>query len=232
MTTHSYPGRELELFAEARHWKHYLHSQLQPLLKGRVLEVGAGIGGSTAVLCDGVQQQWLCLEPDPQLYQQLTGSVHHSCVEFKNGTIASLDGDVRFDLILYLDVLEHIKDDAGELARAARHLNPGGSLLVVSPAHQYLYTPFDRAIGHYRRYNRKRLGSITPDGMKVVRQRYLDSVGMLASLANRWLLKSPMPDKRQIVLWDKFMVPLSRLIDPLLCYSLGKTLLVQWRRVE
>jgi hypothetical protein len=43
---------------------------------------------------------------------------------------------------------------------------------------------------------------------------YLDAVGLLASLANRILLRSPMPTRRQIAVWDRMMIRASRAIDP------------------
>ena len=53
---------------------------------------------------------------------------------------------------------------------------------------------------------------------------------MLASLGNRFILKSSMPNPAQIAVWDRFMVPPSRLVDPLLGYSLGKSVLAVWRK--
>ena len=58
----------------------------------------------------------------------------------------------------------------------------------------------------------------------------MDSVGMLASLGNRLLLKSAMPTAQQIAVWDRLMVPLSRLADPLLLHTLGKSVLGVWTR--
>ena len=64
-----------------------------------------------------------------------------------------------------------------------------------------------------------------------MRLHYLDSIGMLASLGNRLILKSSMPTRRQIALWDRLMVPISRLADPLLGHRLGKSVLGVWQRV-
>ena len=55
---------------------------------------------------------------------------------------------------------------------------------------------------------------------------------MLASLGNRLVLQRSMPSQRQIAVWDRLMVPLSRLIDPLLGYSLGKSVLAVWRKTN
>ena len=145
------------------------------------------------------------------------------------GTVADLPAEERFDAILYMDVLEHIADDAVELRRSAAHLKPGGHLIVVAPAHQWLFTPFDRAIGHYRRYNAAMLRRTGPPGMHLERLRYLDTAGVCASLGNRLLLSSASPTVRQIQTWDRFFVPVSRILDPLLGYKAGKSIVAVWR---
>ena len=48
--TQDYIGSELELFSHAKHWKQYWASKVRPLIKGSVLEVGAGIGSNTKLL--------------------------------------------------------------------------------------------------------------------------------------------------------------------------------------
>lgn len=146
------------------------------------------------------------------------------------GVVADLPEAELFDTIIYADVLEHIEDDRGELERAARHLAPGGHIIVLSPAHQWLFTPFDTAIGHFRRYDRRSLGAVRPPGTEQVRLFYLDSVGVLASAANRFLLGSAHPTRAQIQTWDRLMVPASRLIDPLFGRNLGKSIIGVWRR--
>ncbi len=128
-------------------------------------------------------------------------------------------------------MLEHIEDDRAELQLARSILAPGGHLLVVAPAHPYLYTPFDAAIGHFRRYRLESLRAVVPEGFEVVRLCYLDSVGFFASLANRLLLSEAHPSKRQILFWDRVLVPVSRLVDPLLGYRFGKSVLGIYRRL-
>jgi len=199
-----------------------------------VLEVGAGIGGTTEVLCAGAHRHWVCVEPDAALAARLearirTGALPPFC-ECRIGTLSSIPETERFDTVLYIDVLEHIEHDREELARAALHLNPGGHLVVLAPAHAWLWSPFDAAVGHCRRYTRASLLALGPAGTRVVRVRYLDSVGLLASLANRVLLRSDLPTAAQIRLWDRGMVPLSRGVDPLFGYRVGKTVVVVWER--
>lgn len=227
MPEHTYPGEELEIFAEAINWKRYVRAALSGYLRGRILEVGAGLGATTRVLCRDIRGEWLCLEPDQELSSkaQVPSGVDWMC-----GTLLDLPDSAQFDCVLYLDVLEHIEDDNAELERASSHLNPGGTLVVLAPAHQRLYSPFDARIGHYRRYDRAMIRRVGPSGLILERLRYLDSVGLLASGANRMLLRQSDPSLTQVLFWDRVMVPCSRVLDRLFLHRLGKSVLAVWRR--
>lgn len=234
MSDYAYVGTELERFAAATRWKDYLREQVTPYLGRRVLEVGAGFGGTTRVLCEGLQEEWICLEPDRELAEKLDRSIVAGdlppCCRCVVGTLEAGRTLPTCDSILYIDVLEHIEDDRAELARAAGQLDKGGSIVVLSPAHPRLFTPFDAAIGHYRRYKKATLAALTPEGLELVRLDYLDSVGLLASLGNRLVLHRAMPSVGQIAAWDRWMVPASRLLDPILGHRLGKSVLGVWRK--
>ncbi|TVP45615.1 MAG: class I SAM-dependent methyltransferase [Gemmatimonadales bacterium] len=235
--SHAYPGSELELFSQAVNWKGYLRDQIRGFLGPAVLEVGAGIGATTTALCRGEQERWVCLEPDPRMADGLRSRLRDrqlpACCEVAEGTTADLGDAGRdagaFDTVLYVDVLEHIEEDQEELRRASGLLAPGGHLVVLAPAHSFLFTEFDRAIGHFRRYGRSDLVGLEPPGLELAEARYLDSVGLFASLGNRLLLRSAMPTPSQIWLWDRVMVPASRITDRLTLGHLGKSVLVAWR---
>jgi SAM-dependent methyltransferase len=152
-----------------------------------------------------------------------------ACCRARSGTVRDLPPDARFDVVLYIDVLEHIEDDTAELTVAARRLKADGILVVLAPAHGWLYSPFDRAIGHYRRYTRRSLARVAPPGLRRLVLRYLDSIGLLASVGNRFLLRRSLPTVRDIARWDRLMVPLSRRLDPWLGFRVGKSVLGIWR---
>jgi hypothetical protein len=65
---------------------------------------------------------------------------------------------------------------------------------------------------------------------RLVRLRYLDSVGLGASMANKLLLRSASPAVGQIGFWDRVLVRASTVFDPLLGYRLGKSILGVWRK--
>jgi 2-polyprenyl-3-methyl-5-hydroxy-6-metoxy-1,4-benzoquinol methylase len=229
----AYPGGELELFARARRWKSYLESQVRPFLGPDVLEVGAGLGATTEALCRRSHKSWVCLEPDARLAAAIVASRANgrlpSCCHVVVGTIRSASLGT-FDSVIYIDVLEHIEQDGAELQIASRHIASGGHLVVLSPAHAWLYSEFDRSIGHHRRYTAGALRALAPPGFRLVRLRYLDSLGALTSAANRLLLRQQVPTSTQITVWDRLMVPVSRVADPLTGYAVGRTRLAVWQK--
>jgi 2-polyprenyl-3-methyl-5-hydroxy-6-metoxy-1,4-benzoquinol methylase len=229
-----YSGDDLEIFQHAHNWKRYIKKQIAPYFGRRVLEVGAGIGGTTTELFADGTDLWVCLEPDAVLAKRLEdrkldGSLP-AAVEIRNGRLGEMELDMEFDTVLYIDVLEHIEDDRREVSLAAKQLSQSGHLIVMSPAHQWLFSALDTEVGHFRRYSRLTLADLTPEGSIQVRLRYLDSTGLLASLANRLVLKASLPTRRQILIWDRFMVPFSRILDPLLGHRAGKSILAVWQK--
>ncbi len=227
MSGYAYPGGELELFGKACGWKRYWCKRIARFVHGAVLEVGAGMGANTRALSGLPYQRWVALEPDRSLAERivLPPGGRHSVVV---GTVQDMAASERFDTILYLDVLEHIRDDRAELARAGARLTPGGALVVLAPAFEGLFTSFDRRIGHFRRYTKRSLRSIVPPGFSEREMTYLDSAGLLASLGNRLLLRATLPTESQILFWDRFLVPCSVRLDRLLGGAVGKSILGVW----
>lgn len=228
-----YAGSELEVFAGAVNWKRYVGTILRPFIGARVLEVGAGIGSNIRYLACDTVREWTSLEPDAMLANRIAARATAAKPpdwRVIAGTLDKIDAAARFETILYIDVLEHIADDRLELTRAAHHLVAGGALVVLAPAHQFLFSSFDAAIGHHRRYSVASLAALSPPSCRRVYTAMLDSAGFFASLANRLLLRSPLPSARQIAFWDKVLVPLSRVLDRVTGHRFGKTVVAVWQR--
>jgi SAM-dependent methyltransferase len=227
---YSYVGNELELFIHASNWKKYWADRIRPFISGSVLDVGAGLGATFDYLHESAAD-WTCLEPDPALCTKLVARVagHTRLPRVRCGTLADLEAGERFHTILYIDVLEHIEHDRDQLEAAARHLAPGGSLIVLSPALPFLYSAFDASVGHFRRYTRQTLEQLSPETLTVKSWFFLDGVGVLASLFAR-LAKRKAPTPRQIATWDKTIVPVSRITDSLTASWFGRTIVMVWSK--
>jgi len=231
---YTYPGQELAFFEKAINWKSYFASHIQPFIGKKVLEVGSGIGATTSLLNNGSAHQWTLLEPDETmstiLKEKISSQAQFSNCTIYTKTIFELDTDQKFDTIIYIDVLEHIADDTKEMSQAKALLEPNGHIIILSPAYNLLFSPFDKAIGHFRRYTNATLKKAMPDELLQVKMNYLDSIGFFASLANKLMLKQSYPSEKQIRLWDKWMIPVSKWTDKIFLHSFGKSILGVWRK--
>jgi SAM-dependent methyltransferase len=117
----------------------------------RVLEVGCGTGNVLRVL------RQAC--PDGQVVgMELWFDGLRFAQQRSRGPL--VQGDVRnspfgkpFELIGMFDVLEHIPEEVETLVALRQALAPGGRLMLTIPAHQYLWSYFDEAAHHCRRYS-------------------------------------------------------------------------------
>ncbi len=225
-----YSGNELETFALAKNWRKYWMGMVRGFLGSEVLEVGAGIGTITAGLRKP-EMKWVALEPDNEMFQVLEKEFQNvdSGVAVFGKTLSEYSGIQKFDSVLYFDVLEHIEHDSREVELACSKLNPNGYLIILVPAHQSLFSPFDTEIGHFRRYDRDSLCLLKPKNMNQVLSRYLDSGGYFLSWANSKFLAQSAPTTTQIRFWDSLVIPVSRLVDRLLGFRFGKSLLIVWQ---
>ncbi len=228
-----YRGEELGLFAKANNWKEYWMSHLGDVLRGEILEVGAGLGSNLPLLLRAPENRVVCLEPDPGLYQILqekSKAAWGDRVQARNILLADLGARDRFDVVIYADVLEHIPDDEAEIARAISHLRPGGRLIILAPAHQWLFSPFDTAVGHERRYDAGQLARKVSSRLAQEKLLYLDAAGLGASAWNAFIGRLPQISRRQLRFWDSVLIPISRVLDPLLGFRFGKSILGVWKR--
>ena len=217
----------LELLEDARNYNRYLANLLLKFSKvsDQVLDFGAGIGTFAQSLSDAGRQV-TCVEPDPAQNarireQELTA---YTCLE-----------DVpreSMDLVYSLNVLEHIKDDRAILRLCRTRIRPGGTILIYVPAFQFLYSSFDRMVGHVRRYSRAELvQKVNGAGFHVDKVCYVDSLGFLAAALFKIIASDDGNFSRKaLIFYDRILFPASRALDFILGRLFGKNLLLIARR--
>jgi SAM-dependent methyltransferase len=223
-----YTGTEnLEVMTEARNYNRFLIDMVARLARpgDRIVDFGAGIGTFALPMAEqghGV----VCIEPD----RAQSGRLAAQGLEVLPD-IALLPDD-SIDYLYTLNVLEHIADDAAAVALFQRKLKPGGRLLVYVPAFQILFSSMDREIGHCRRYRRGGLVRLLKaNGFAIERAGYADCIGFAAAIVYKLLDRGTGKiDKTTLIVYDRFVFPLSRALDRLLGRFLGKNLCVIARR--
>jgi 2-polyprenyl-3-methyl-5-hydroxy-6-metoxy-1,4-benzoquinol methylase len=154
-------GIERLVTAEDRHFWFRARNDIIAALAGasvlrlpggfRVLEVGCGSGNVLRVLKSLADARGT-VEGLEVSAQAASSARARTGLKVTTGYLSDLDPDESFDLIAAFDVLEHIADEAAVLAQIRGRLTDGGRLILTVPAHQTLWSPFDVASGHERRY--------------------------------------------------------------------------------
>ena len=123
-----------------------------------VLEVGCGTGGTLSVFAP----DYACCGIDPSEVGIALARQRFPRIDFRCGLAPEGVQDLwpRVRVLLLLDVLEHVEDDAGLLLKLASALTPGAYCLLTVPADMRLWSPADEAYGHFRRYDRQGLERI------------------------------------------------------------------------
>jgi SAM-dependent methyltransferase len=173
------------------HWyylskKRALLSFLGQVRLPEILDVGAGSGYfSRALLEAGVGQRAVCLD---------IGYTREETISHQGKPISFVRNYEKGSpqLILMMDVLEHVPDDVSFLKHYAEYLAPGGLILITVPAFNFLWSPHDLYLGHQRRYRQKKLkDTICQAGLVPIKSRYffasLFPLVALRRLIARWL---------------------------------------------
>ena len=120
-----------------------------------IVEVGAGNGALSWHISAG--RDYLGFEPDEQAFEQATQRLAaRPRATLVNAEIPPAATE-QYDALVALEVLEHVDDDAKALVQWSRWVRPAGLVVLSVPAKQKRYGPYDRAVGHYRRYERDQL---------------------------------------------------------------------------
>lgn len=134
-------------------------------------------------------------------------------------------GSKRFDTIVCLNVLEHIKDDRKALKNFYDILAPEGKLVLQVPAYPSLYCSFDKNLLHFRRYSRKGLLKKTTEaGFKTVECSYMNVCGVIGWLVNGKILRKNILPSEQLKGFD-VLVPFMKPVDGLFRHIAGLSII-------
>jgi len=221
----SYTVEDQRRMTRAKNYFAWQARLVLPELGRRVLEIGCGIGNFTGLLAD--REAVIAVDSNADCIAALKSrwpAVHAFTLDAGSEAIVDL---ARFqpDSCVFLNVLEHIEDDLGTLARIASILPRGGAIVVLAPAFPSLYGPIDRRLGHHRRYSRADVPALARSaGLEIRKIRYVNALGFFGWWMNARVLKRDAQSEAQIDVFDR-LVPAIASIEELIAPPFGQSLL-------
>lgn len=194
----------------------WLYELIEPFIGKRVLEIGCGMGNFARHLLD----RELYIGTDTSLESIAFMNKHFGgepgfftrVADVADSSFCDLS-DYEVDTIFSLNVFEHIKEDRIALANAAITLKPGGNLILVVPAHDWLYGSIDRAIGHYRRYSKQKiLDRFKEVDLRSVKLVYINLLGAVGWYFNGRIRKQETPPSSQLKFFNR-LVPILKQVE-------------------
>jgi len=226
---------ELTQLADATHFLDWICESLAPHLGQRVLEVGAGVGAIATTLA-AMGHDVTAIEPAdnvfPELQRRTAGNPRVEARKITSGALLGTHEEGSFDSVVYVSVLEHIRDDVDELKTAWQLVRPGGTVALFVPAMPSLYGSLDFKSGHFRRYDKALLETVLTDsGFELLDVHYMDVAGVVPYFVMYRLLDVPTLDAGSSKIYDSMIVPVSRFIQNRVGPpAVGKNLLAVARR--
>src|SRR3989338_6695910 len=126
--------------------------------------------------------------------------------------------DEKFDSIVCINVLEHVKDDTWALGNIYNLLKKSGLLILIIPAYPFLYGEIDKAIGHFRRYTKEDISlKLEEGGFYIQKFRTLNFIGAIGWFISGIILKNKIVDHSKIKFFNllaPFFLKIEDMIEP------------------
>lgn len=150
---------------------------LKKIKYDNILEIGSGNGillnelYNTGINIEG-------LEPSKNLVN-MSLKLNNKLI-IHNTTLEQFKANKKYDTILMIDVLEHMKNDINVINIIYSLLNKNGIFILFVPVNKWLYGKRDKKLGHYRRYNKKELYNVLSKcNFNILYNRYWNLIGVL-----------------------------------------------------
>jgi 2-polyprenyl-3-methyl-5-hydroxy-6-metoxy-1,4-benzoquinol methylase len=149
------------VLVNSTNYNQWQYEQFKPYIGDKVLEIGSGLGNLTQFLLQGAKYLMSTdIKPDAVDYCKNRFNNINNNVELNIKCMDIIQDDLvgypDFNTIVFSNVLEHIQDDLSAMKKCHDLLNlNSGILLLLVPAHQFLYGTLDRESGHFKRYSKK-----------------------------------------------------------------------------
>lgn len=224
----------LDKIAKLEKANRWIYETIEPYLGNRILDAGCGCGTITNFFLD--RQSVVVIDNDEFHLEELKrrySSKFHNFKLFHVDLIYlnELKFNNKFDTIVCLNTLEHIKDDDKVLDNFNSVLEVGGRLILSIPALSFLFNQIDITLGHIRRYEKKELvKKLTKHGFDIERIFYFNLFGLLGWFITGNVLKKRELPVTALSIFD-ILVPIFRKVEVLFKIPIGSSLFAICKKI-
>lgn len=231
MTKKNYDGWELDSFDDAHNFRKFQIQKIKKYIKKKqILDVGSGTGGLINYYLKETNKV-SAIEPAIKLKKILE-------TKFKNKIKIYLDKKnlkKKYDTVLYMDVIEHIKEYNNEIYKIKKYLKKNGYIIINVPAFNFLFTNFDKNVGHIKRFYKKDIYELSKSqNLKIEKIEYYDSIGFFLILISKFIFNKNLKVsniKNNINIWNN-LIPVSKFFDKIFFNSIGKSLICVLKKID
>jgi 2-polyprenyl-3-methyl-5-hydroxy-6-metoxy-1,4-benzoquinol methylase len=214
----------LSIVLKADKLNEWMYDTIKPYCKGKILEIGSGIGTISSFFIRSNSDITLS-DLRSNYCEILRNKFSKDVLEID---LADPDFDVKyyfllgkFDTIFSLNVVEHIENDVQAIANCKKLLKDKGVLIILVPAYQWLFCDLDRELEHFRRYTKKKIELLFVENkMKITKTFYFNLAGIFAWFFSGKILRNKNIPEGQMGLFN-FLVPVFKVADKMILQKVG-----------
>lgn len=171
----------LDYFYDKREdfWHHNKDIVLIKLISGKkILDIGCGDASLSIKLAE-IGKDVTAVDNSADYMNIAREKIKGLNIRVIEEDILKFETEERFDCVVLSGIIEHIEDDKAIIKKAHELLKENGAIILLTSAYPWLYSEYDRNIGHYRRYSYKQIVSlISTNGFEIDIVRYWDLLGL------------------------------------------------------
>ncbi len=215
----------------------WIFSIIKSFINKRILEVGCGLGTNGRHLASS---DLIVLSDRNKVYLKLAKKrfsfekkIHYLQLDLTNikASQKKLLQNYKFDTVIAINVLEHIKNDVLALKNINTILSRSGRIILFVPALSFLYGSIDESFGHYRRYTRHLLrAKLKATQFEIEYIKYFNFIGIFWwFITNKLLRRRNLPPSTGLLL--KYIVPILQTIETHIPIPIGQSIIVVAKKI-
>ena len=223
-----------QIFSEkGNNFYNWIFEEIKPYLRGNILEIGSGVGNFSKILLENFPDNQLILSDFDKYFLSILSKKYSKndkiIIEYLdlNNIEIFKNNNYKIDTCIAINILEHIDNDIKALENIYNILEPDGKLILLIPAHKFLYNIIDKDIGHYRRYTKKEIiKKISLTSFNILNIYYFNFIAMFGWFLNGKFFKKSIINENALGFYNK-LIPLLKIIDKYIVFKkIGMSLIL------